>query len=131
MYQDVGDLLSSLLLQVLSSLLHSAVEEMLMLSAQQTAAKKLNKLIRKADSVLGCSLDGFEVVVERRSLNKLTAILDNTSHPLHDLLVRQQSSFSIRLIQICCSEEWYRRSFVPTAIALYNTSPLCRDITVY
>ena len=55
--------------------------------------KRLNKLIKKAGSVFRCSLDGFEVVVERRSLNKLTAILNNTSHPLHDLLVRQQSTF--------------------------------------
>ena len=60
-------------------------------------ANKLNRLINKAGCVLGCSLDGFEMVVER-SLNKLTAILNNASHPLHDLLVRQQSTFSNRLI---------------------------------
>ncbi|KAI4891298.1 hypothetical protein NFI96_032181, partial [Prochilodus magdalenae] len=44
-------------------------------------------------------------VVERTSLNKLTAILDNTSHPLYDLLVRQQSTFSNRLIQLRCTKE--------------------------
>ncbi|KAI4892246.1 hypothetical protein NFI96_004302, partial [Prochilodus magdalenae] len=49
-------------------------------------AKKLNRLISKAGSVLGCPVDGFELVVERRSLSKLTATLDNTSHPLRDLL---------------------------------------------
>ena len=54
---------------------------------------------------MGCSLDGFEVVVERKSLDKLIAILDNTSQLLHDLLVRQQSTFSKRLIQLCCSKE--------------------------
>ena len=92
-------------------------------------AKKLNKLIRKAGSVLGCPLDGFELVVEHRSLNKLTATLDNTSHPLHDLLVRQRSTFSNRPIQLRCSRERYRRSFVPTAIKLYSSSSLCWDIT--
>ncbi|KAI4903258.1 hypothetical protein NFI96_009778 [Prochilodus magdalenae] len=67
-------------------------------------AKKLNKLTRKAGSVLGCPLDGFEQMVKRRSLNKLTPILHNTSHPLHDLLVRQRSTFSNRLVQLRCSK---------------------------
>ncbi|KAI4905791.1 hypothetical protein NFI96_024893, partial [Prochilodus magdalenae] len=48
---------------------------------------------RKAGSVLDCPLDGFKLVTERRSLNRLTATLDNTPHPLHDLLVRQRSTF--------------------------------------
>ena len=69
------------------------------------------------------------MVVERRSLNKLIAILDSTSQPLHDVLVRQRRAFSNRLIQLRCSEERYRRSFVPTAIALYSTSSVCRNIT--
>ncbi|XP_062860103.1 dehydrogenase/reductase (SDR family) member 7Cb isoform X1 [Trichomycterus rosablanca] len=94
-------------------------------------AKKLNKLIKKAGSVLGCSLDGFELVVERRSVNKLISILDNPSHPLHDLLIRQRSTFSNRLIQLHCKKERYRKSFVPTAISLYNSSSLCRDIITH
>ena len=90
------------------------------------------KPIKKAGLVLSCSMDSFKVVVGNKPLNKLTAIMDNTSRPLHDLLVRQQSTFSNRLILLCsCSKEQYRRSFVPTAIALYNTSSPCRDITAY
>ena len=44
---------------------------------------RLNKLIRKAGSVIGCKQDTFEAVVERRSLNKLLSIMDNPDHPLH------------------------------------------------
>lgn len=39
---------------------------------------RTNKLIRKAGSVIGCTLDTMEAVVERRALNKLVTILDNT-----------------------------------------------------
>lgn len=54
---------------------------------------RLNKLIKKAISVIGCKPDTFEVVVERRTLNKLLSIMDNPDHPLHHLLDRQWSTF--------------------------------------
>lgn len=47
----------------------------------------LKKPIGKASSVIGCKPDTMEAVMERRMLNKLLSILDNTDHPLHpDLL---------------------------------------------
>ena len=55
--------------------------------------KELNKLMKKAGSVLGTALEPIELVVERRMLHKLLNIMDNTSHPLHDLLVRQQNFY--------------------------------------
>ncbi|KAM4536419.1 uncharacterized protein PAE49_021037 [Odontesthes bonariensis] len=85
---------------------------------------RLNKLIKKAGSVIGCKLDSFESVVERRTLNKLLSIMDNPTHPLQQLLVGQQSSFSNRLIQLHCHKDRFRKSFLPAAITIYNTSPL-------
>lgn len=41
----------------------------------------LNKLIREAGSVIGYKLETFEVVLERRPLNKLLSITDNPDHP--------------------------------------------------
>lgn len=67
-------------------------------------AKKL-RLIKKAGLALGCCMDGFKVVVEKRTLNKVTAILDKKQHPLHELLVKQQTPLSRRLIQLCCRKE--------------------------
>ena len=82
--------------------------------------KRLNKLIKRASSVLDCPLDSMEVVGERRMLAKLTSIMDNTSHPLHDTVESLSSSFSSRLLHPRCKKERYRRSFIPTAVRLYN-----------
>ncbi|KAK0142278.1 RNA-directed DNA polymerase from mobile element jockey [Merluccius polli] len=61
-------------------------------------ANRLNKLIRKASDVLGVELDTLTAVSDRRMLLKLRAILHYGSHPLHNALVIQRSSFSERLI---------------------------------
>ncbi|CAG12911.1 unnamed protein product, partial [Tetraodon nigroviridis] len=74
---------------------------------------RLNKLIRKAGSGTGWELDTMEAMEERRMLNKRLPILDNPDHPLHLLLDRQQSSFSKRMIQLCCHKDKHRKSFLP------------------
>ncbi|KAI3373383.1 hypothetical protein L3Q82_021933, partial [Scortum barcoo] len=57
----------------------------------------LNRLIKRARSVCGCPLDSIEVMGERRALAKLSTIMDNTSHPLHQTTVGAlSSSFSNR-----------------------------------
>lgn len=96
-------------------------------SIRANDSKRLNKLIKKAGSVLGSALEPLESVVERRMLYKLFNIMDNTSNPLHNLLVGQQSVFSWRLLQLRCSKDRYRKSFLPTAITIYNNSSLGRD----
>ncbi|KAI3375171.1 hypothetical protein L3Q82_021081 [Scortum barcoo] len=59
--------------------------------------KRLNRLIKRASSVCGCPLDSIEVMGERRALAKLSTIMDNTSHPLHQTVGALSSSFSNRL----------------------------------
>ncbi|KAI3359068.1 hypothetical protein L3Q82_002570 [Scortum barcoo] len=59
--------------------------------------KRLNRLIKRASSVCGCPLDSIEVMGERRALAKLSTIIDNTSHPLHQTVGALSSSFSNRL----------------------------------
>lgn len=56
--------------------------------------KRLNKLVRKANSVLGCPLDTTEEVGGRRMLAKLTSIRDNSS--LYQTAEALGSSFSLR-----------------------------------
>ncbi|KAI3363582.1 hypothetical protein L3Q82_011589, partial [Scortum barcoo] len=56
--------------------------------------KRLNRLIKRASSVCGCPLDSIEVMGERRALAKLSTIIDNTSHPLHQTVGALSSSFS-------------------------------------
>ena len=90
-------------------------------------ANRLNKLIKKAKSVVGSQLVTVEEVVEERMLAKLLATMANPSHPLHTTLDQLRSSFSNRLIQPRCKKERYRKSFLPTAIRLYNTSTSVRS----
>ena len=72
---------------------------------------RLNKLIKKAGSVIGCKLDSFEVVVERM-------LVLVQCPPLHHLVDRQRSTFSSRLVQLRCRKDRYRKSFLPIAISL-------------
>ena len=52
----------------------------------------LDKLVRKAGSVVGQSLDSLGTVVEIRMRGKLLAIMGNVNHPLHHVLAGQSSS---------------------------------------
>ena len=85
-------------------------------------ANRLNKLIRKARDVVGMELGSLTAVSERRMLSKLHSIMDNVSHPLHDVLVKKRSTFSARLIPPRCTTERHRKSFLPVAIRLFNSS---------
>lgn len=62
----------------------------LLLSARQGSistrdASRINKLIHKAGTITGQSLEPFESVRDRTSLNKMLSIMDNPSQlpPLH------------------------------------------------
>ena len=79
--------------------------------------KRINKLIRKAGSVLGVTL---ELIVQKRMLHKLMKMMEDSSHPLQNTVIKQQSVFSERLLQVRCKMERYRRSFLPAAISLHN-----------
>ncbi|KAI3376604.1 hypothetical protein L3Q82_017036 [Scortum barcoo] len=54
----------------------------------------MDRLVRRASSVLGCPLDSVEVVGNGRMMAKLSSLLTNTSHPLQDSLTALGSSFS-------------------------------------
>ncbi|KAI3356958.1 hypothetical protein L3Q82_003595 [Scortum barcoo] len=59
-------------------------------SIRASDTNRLDKIIKKAGSVLGLRLESFETVVERRMLNRLLSIMDNDQHPLHHTVDRQQ-----------------------------------------
>ncbi|KAI3370523.1 hypothetical protein L3Q82_025285 [Scortum barcoo] len=43
--------------------------------------RRMDRLVRRASSVLGCPLDSVEVVGNGRMMAKLSSLLNNTSHP--------------------------------------------------
>jgi hypothetical protein len=81
---------------------------------------KLNKLIKKAGSVVGCVLPTIDVSAQDRMTDKLVSIMKQDCHPLHGTVQACVSTFSSRLIQPRCHKERYKKSFLPTAISLYN-----------
>ena len=87
-------------------------------SARDTG--RLDRLIRKAGSVVGRALEPLGAVVEKRTKSMLLGILGNPTHPLHHTLVGQSSSRSGRLTALRSRTERHRRSFVPSAIRLFN-----------
>ncbi|TWW54288.1 hypothetical protein D4764_0227710 [Takifugu flavidus] len=76
--------------------------------------KRMDRLVRRASSVLGCPLDSVEVV-GNGLMAKLSSMLNNTSHPLQDTLAALGSSFSERLLHPRCVKERYHKSFLPAA----------------
>ncbi|KAI4888220.1 hypothetical protein NFI96_004855 [Prochilodus magdalenae] len=93
-------------------------------SISKRDAGRLDRLVRKAGSVLGLELESLTPLAERRALSKLLHIMDNVHHPLHTTIIRQRSSFSGRLLSQSCSTDRLRKSFVPQAIRLFNSSQL-------
>ncbi|TWW62767.1 hypothetical protein D4764_04G0014140 [Takifugu flavidus] len=77
-------------------------------------ANRLNKLIKKAGSVVGCKLANLDKLVRGRMVLKVRTILYNPSHLLHNTVDKLRSSFSSRLLQPRCSKERYRKSFLPS-----------------
>ncbi len=91
-------------------------------SAKQRDTRRLNRLIKKASSVIGAEQNSVVSVADRRALHKLLSIINNSSHPLHELVMGQRRCFSGRLLSLKCSTERLRRSFMPRAITLFNAS---------
>ena len=56
---------------------------------------------------------------DRRMPSKLRAILQYGSHPLHNALVKQRSTFTQRLIAPKCITERHRKSFLPYFIIYF------------
>ncbi|KAI4882863.1 hypothetical protein NFI96_026107, partial [Prochilodus magdalenae] len=84
-------------------------------------AGRLDRLVRKAGSVLGLELESLTPLAERRALSKLN-IMDKVHHPLHSTITRQRRSLSGRLLSQSCSTDRLRRSSVPQAIRLFSSS---------
>lgn len=74
------------------------------------------------DFVLDCPPETSEEVEERRMLAKLTSIMDNASHPLHQTVRALCSTFSSRLLHPQCKKECCHTSFLPTAVRLFHTN---------
>lgn len=61
----------------------------------------------------------------------LLIIMDNVHHPLHTTISKQRSSFSNRLLSLPCSTDRLRKSFVPHAVRLFDSSQFSKTHTLW
>ncbi|KAI3355740.1 hypothetical protein L3Q82_004197 [Scortum barcoo] len=106
---DLTDSLDAVTRRPIPSILESETQRLDLVcwggGCSERDKKRLNRLIKRASSVCGCPLDSIEVMGERRALAKLSTIMDNTSHPLHQTVGALSSSFSNRLRHPRCRKE--------------------------
>ena len=81
---------------------------------------RINKMIKKAGSVIGLPPDSLETTITKRTRRKLNTILSFEGHPLYSVFNAQRSSFSDRFLLLRCSTERFRRSFVPASLKFFN-----------
>ena len=91
-------------------------------SIKKRDESRINKLVRKASSVVGTELESMTSVAESRALSRLRSIMENHEHPLHSTIQGQRSSFSRRLLSLQCSTDRLNRSLIHNAIRLYNSN---------
>ena len=77
--------------------------------------KRLNKLVGRDGS------EHWSLLRWRRMLDKMASIMSNSSDPLRETGAGQSISFRKRF-HPTCKKERFRRSFIPSALRLYNTS---------
>ncbi|TWW53314.1 putative RNA-directed DNA polymerase from transposon BS [Takifugu flavidus] len=91
-------------------------------SATKADLSRLEKLIRRASSVVGMKLKPLATVAERRTIDKLRSIMDNVRHPLHTVIHSQRSLISQRLRLPKFRTNRLGNSFIPRAIRLFSSS---------
>jgi len=83
--------------------------------------KRLERVIKKASTLIGISQDSLKDMTDKKVYNKLTNIFKDESHPLRqefDNLVIARSG-RLRLPKV--NTERYLKSFVPNAVKIFNS----------
>lgn len=102
-------------------------------SIRNKDARSLDKLVKKASSVIGARLDMLGEVVERCTRKTLKAILNNFDLLLYNTFMKPKTISTGRLCSLCCKTARYRKSFAPTAIrvsVLIQTADELSDIWI-
>lgn len=91
-------------------------------SIKRRDVSRLDKLVRKLGSVVGTQLESLASVAEQQALSRLLSIMDNPLHPLPSTISRRRSSFSDSILSLSCSTGRLRKSFLPHAMRLFNST---------
>ena len=85
-------------------------------------AAKLHRVVKTAYRLIGSEVTDGDTHYERKVLRRLRAVLADETYPLNDELKAQTSvrEVSDRLPSLKARTSRYHKSFLPTAISLYN-----------
>ena len=83
---------------------------------------RINKLIKKAGSVIGLPQDTLDITIANRMRTKLNTILSFEGHPLYNVFKDLRSKFSNRFLMPIISTERMKKSFVPAAVRFLNVN---------
>ena len=90
-------------------------------SAKAEDVERLEKVTKKAEKIIGQEVTSLKDIHECTCLEKAKGILNDSSHPLHDIIVSQKSKRGTeRYLSFRCRTERFCKSFVPTAIRSLN-----------
>ena len=87
---------------------------------RQCDKNKLDKIIKKAGSVIGKKLDSLDRLVEERRFKKMQRILRDDTHPLNEELYLHKIERSGRFRIPKARTNRYLNSFIPSSIRIFN-----------
>ena len=92
-------------------------------SAKIVDKQRLDRIVHSAEKLIGEPLMPLSECYELSVVKKVVKTLDDQNHPLNDIFTSQKSKRNTgRLLSVRAGSERRLKSFVPTAIRLYNDS---------
>ena len=92
-------------------------------AAKVADKERLDKIVRSAEKLIGEPLRPLSESYELSVVKKVVKTLDDSNHPLHETFVAQKSRRNNgRLLSVKAGSDRKFKSFVPTAIRLYNNN---------
>ena len=93
---------------------------------KRTDTAKLSKIKRIASKLIGSVVVHLQAHFERKALQRLRAILADPTHPSNEEMTAQMSAriTSGRLVSLKTKTKRFFRSFLPSAIRLFNATQL-------
>jgi hypothetical protein len=92
--------------------------------------ERIDRIVKEAGRIIGVSRQDFETAYTDLLIKKLTDVMDDASHPLHDRLSGQLISRSGRMRLPSAATNRYLSSFVPQAIRNHNSNYKRGDVQI-
>ena len=81
---------------------------------------RLEKIVKKADHVVGMPLDSFQTLYEKQLSKKLMQILNDSTHPMRHYFDSKRSNRSGRFLLPKTNTNRYKASFLPQSLPVLN-----------